>query len=100
MLNGIPEKKAAEKAAGLLKVIGLEDAGYRKTKTYSKGMKQRLGLADVIMKDPEIMILDERTTGIDPKGIQELLRQIRNLSNQKWINIMISSDLLHLVQSN
>src|SRR5690625_4634746 len=98
MLNGIPEKKAAEKAAGLLKVIGLEDAGYRKTKTYSKGMKQRLGLADVLMKDPEIMILDEPTTGIDPKGIQEFLRLIRNLSKQKGITVLLSSHLLHQVQ--
>ena len=54
MLNGIPKEKAVESAKELLEIVGLEDAEEKKTKTYSRGMKQRLGLADVLIKEPEI----------------------------------------------
>lgn len=98
MLNGIPRGKAVESARELLKLVGLEEAGDKKTKTYSKGMKQRLGLADVLIKEPEIMVLDEPTIGIDPKGILDFLELIRNLSKEKGITVLLSSHLLHQVQ--
>ncbi|MFH5831302.1 ABC transporter ATP-binding protein [Halalkalibaculum sp. DA3122] len=98
MLNGIPRPKAESEARQLLQMVGLEEAGDQKTKTYSKGMIQRLGLADVLIKDPEIMILDEPTIGIDPKGINEFLQMIRRLSKEKGITVLLSSHLLHQVQ--
>lgn len=61
-------------------------------------MKQRLGLADVLIKDPEVIILDEPTLGIDPKGVKELLQLIRNLSKENGLTVMLSSHHLHQVQ--
>ncbi|MEX2369090.1 MAG: ABC transporter ATP-binding protein [Candidatus Paceibacterota bacterium] len=98
MLNGIPEDQAAESARELLEVVGLKEAGERKTKTYSKGMIQRLGLADVLIKKPKIMVLDEPTIGIDPKGINDFLELIRTLSKEKGITVLLSSHLLYQVQ--
>ncbi|HKI44021.1 MAG TPA: ABC transporter ATP-binding protein [Balneolales bacterium] len=98
MLNGIPEDEARNSAKELLEIVGLKDAGTRKTKTYSKGMYQRLGLADVLIKKPEIMVLDEPTIGIDPKGIIDFLALIRKLSKEQGITVLLSSHLLHQVQ--
>jgi len=98
MLNGIPRNEAIESAEELLEMVDLKEAGHKKTKTYSKGMTQRLGLADVMIKDPEIMVLDEPTIGIDPKGINEFLDLIRNLSKEKGMTVLLSSHLLHQVQ--
>ncbi|HKK46418.1 MAG TPA: ABC transporter ATP-binding protein [Balneolaceae bacterium] len=98
MLNGIPRQEATDSAEELLDLVGLHEAGHKKTKTYSKGMTQRLGLADVLIKEPEIMVLDEPTIGIDPKGINEFLDLIRNLSKEKDITVLLSSHLLHQVQ--
>lgn len=56
----------------MLKKVGMWEAADRKTGTYSRGMKQRLGIADVLMKDPQVIIMDEPTLGIDPEGMREL----------------------------
>ncbi len=61
-------------------------------------LRQRLGLADVLMKRPEVIILDEPTLGIDPEGVRELLRLIRNLSRHEGITVLLSSHQLHHVQ--
>ncbi len=98
MLNGIPREKAIESARELLEIVGLQDAADQKTKTYSKGMTQRLGLADVLIKEPQIMILDEPTIGIDPRGIHDFLDLIRKLSKEKGMTVLLSSHLLHQVQ--
>lgn len=98
LLNGISREQAAASAQSLLDTVGLTEAGRQKTKTYSKGMIQRLGLADVLIKEPEIMVLDEPTMGIDPKGINEFLDLIRNLSKEKGITVLLCSHLLHQVQ--
>lgn len=98
MLNGIPREIAIESARELLEIVGLQDAADQKTKTYSKGMTQRLGLADVLIKEPQIMILDEPTIGIDPRGIHDFLDLIRKLSKEKGITVLLSSHLLHQVQ--
>jgi len=97
-LNGIAYDEAKKRAEQLLEQVGLIDVKDKKTGTYSRGMKQRLGLADVLMKDPEVIILDEPTLGIDPKGISELLQLIRKLSKEKGITILLSSHQLHQVQ--
>ncbi|MDR8393594.1 ABC transporter ATP-binding protein [Aliifodinibius sp. S!AR15-10] len=98
MLNGIPREEATKSARELLEIVGLSEAAEDKTKTYSKGMTQRLGLADVLIKKPEIMILDEPTIGIDPKGINDFLEMIRKLSKEKGITVLLCSHLLHQVQ--
>ncbi|CAM3665237.1 ABC transporter ATP-binding protein [Marinicrinis lubricantis] len=97
-LNGIPPKEARDRAEKLLKRVDLESAAHNKTGQYSRGMRQRLGLADVLMKDPEVIILDEPTLGIDPKGVQELLQFIGQLSREDGLTVLLSSHHLHQVQ--
>ena len=66
--------------------------------TYSRGMKQRLGIADVLIKDPEVVIMDEPTLGIDPEGMRELTELIRCLSEVDGRTVLISSHQLHQIQ--
>jgi len=61
-------------------------------------MKQRLGLADVLIKDPEVIILDEPTLGIDPEGVREILQLIKRLNEEQQITVLLSSHHLHQVQ--
>jgi ABC-2 type transport system ATP-binding protein len=98
MLNGIPENEAKNKANDLLIRVGLKDAIDKKTGKYSKGMRQRLGLADVLIKSPTVIILDEPTSGIDPKGVQDFLNLIVELRNEHGISVLFSSHNLHQVQ--
>ncbi|HLS34815.1 MAG TPA: ABC transporter ATP-binding protein [Bacillota bacterium] len=97
-LNGLPEKKAKERAEHLLEKVGLSEAANKKTGKYSRGMKQRLGLAEVLMKQPEIIVLDEPTLGIDPEGVREVLAFIRELNEEEGMTILLSSHHLHQVQ--
>lgn len=97
-LNGIPSGQAYAKAESLLKRVGLGEAKRKKVGAYSRGMRQRLGIADVLIKDPEVIILDEPTLGIDPEGVRELLQLIRELSRNEGITVLLSSHHLHQVQ--
>lgn len=97
-LNRIPRAEAMRRAKALLEQVGLGEDGHRKTGTYSRGMRQRLGLADVLIKDPEVIILDEPTLGIDPKGVREFLHMIQRLSHEQDITVLLSSHHLHQVQ--
>ena len=98
MMNGLTRKEAEERASGLLERVGMTYAADRKTGTYSRGMRQRLGIADVLMKDPEIIIMDEPTLGIDPSGMRELTALIRELSVKDGRTILISSHELYQIQ--
>ena len=98
MMNGLTRKEAEEQAVGLLERVGMTYAADRKTGTYSRGMRQRLGIADVLMKDPEIIIMDEPTLGIDPSGMRELTALIRELSVKDGRTILISSHELYQIQ--
>jgi ABC-2 type transport system ATP-binding protein len=71
---------------------------HKKAGTYSRGMKQRLGLAEVLIKQPEVIILDEPTLGIDPAGVKDFLSFIRRLSRQHNITVLLSSHHLNQVQ--
>ncbi|MEI3139131.1 MAG: ABC transporter ATP-binding protein [Lachnospiraceae bacterium] len=95
-LNGLSEeiKKRSDEA---LKRVRLEDAADKKTGTYSKGMRQRLGIADVLMKDPEIIIMDEPTLGLDPEGMRELLELMTQMSKEDGRTLLISSHQLYQV---
>ena len=98
LLNGLSENVARKNIVQLITRVGLSDAGEKKAGKYSRGMLQRLGLADVLIKNPEVIILDEPTLGIDPKGINEFLRLIVSLSREEGITVLFSSHDLHQVQ--
>lgn len=97
-LNGLSERGAETRARQTLALVGLENELHKKTSAYSRGMKQRLGLADVLLREPEVIIMDEPTLGIDPAGIRDFLALIRQLSRQKGITVLLSSHHLHQVQ--
>jgi ABC-2 type transport system ATP-binding protein len=97
-LNRIPAAAAALRATQLLQRVGLYEVKDKKTRTYSRGMRQRLGLADVLIKNPEVIILDEPTLGIDPTGVREFLDLIVQLSRAEKITVLLSSHHLHQVQ--
>ncbi|RXF72457.1 ABC transporter ATP-binding protein [Arcticibacter tournemirensis] len=97
-LNRIPENEAVARAQRLLSRVGLADEAAKKTGKYSRGMRQRLGLADVLIKNPEVIILDEPTLGIDPQGVREFLELIVRLSREEGITVLLSSHHLHQVQ--
>ncbi|MEE6186282.1 Vitamin B12 import ATP-binding protein BtuD [Mycovorax composti] len=97
-LNGIPENQIRSRAIKMMEQVGLGNEMHKKTAAYSRGMKQRLGLADVLIKEPEIIILDEPTLGIDPSGVKDFLVLIRQLSRQQGLTVLLSSHHLHHVQ--
>lgn len=97
-LNGWHGKALEQRCTELLKRVGLEDASDQKAGTYSRGMKQRLGVADVLMKDPRVIIMDEPTLGIDPEGMRELMQLIQELAQKDGRTILISSHQLYQVQ--
>ncbi|MFD2659865.1 ABC transporter ATP-binding protein [Paenibacillus thailandensis] len=97
-LNGIPAGEAQDEAHRLLERVGLADALTKKVGAFSRGMRQRLGIADVLIKRPEVIILDEPTLGIDPEGVRELLKLIEELSRKEGLTVLLSSHHLHQVQ--
>jgi ABC-2 type transport system ATP-binding protein len=97
-LNGVSVGEAVERANKLLDRVGLSSELRKKSGKYSRGMRQRLGLADVLIKNPEIIILDEPTMGIDPTGVKEFLDLIVRLSREESITVLFSSHHLHQVQ--
>ena len=97
-LNGLAPALCEQRADDLLERVGMTAAADRKTGGYSRGMKQRLGIADVLMKDPKVIIMDEPTLGIDPEGMRELISLIRELSVRDGRTILISSHQLYQVQ--
>lgn len=97
-LNGISRSEIKERAISVMRMVGLENEINKKTSAYSRGMKQRLGLADVLIKQPDVLILDEPTLGIDPSGVKEFLALIRQLSRQHGLTVLLSSHHLHHVQ--
>jgi ABC-2 type transport system ATP-binding protein len=97
-LNHIPDKVSAKRIDGLLEEVGLFEEAKKKVGTYSKGMRQRLGIAEVLIKDPKLIFLDEPTIGLDPDGTNRMLDLIHSLSREKNITIFLSSHLLDQVQ--
>ncbi len=97
-LNRLSPSEAAHRVDHLLGRVGLQQAAEKKVGKYSRGMRQRLGLADVLVKNPEVIILDEPTLGIDPIGVREFLELIVALSREEQITVLLSSHHLHQVQ--
>lgn len=100
LLRGIPGKDCV---ARMLELVGLQGTGRKKVKNFSLGMKQRLGLAIALLGDPEFLILDEPTNGLDPMSVIEMRGLLKQLNHERGITIMISSHILselHLLASH
>jgi ABC-2 type transport system ATP-binding protein len=96
-LNGLDRSAANDRIGLLLEQVGLADAADRRVEQYSRGMRQRLGLADALVKDPSVMILDEPTASIDPAGVTDVLDLIQSLAHDNGVTVLLSSHLLHQV---
>jgi ABC-2 type transport system ATP-binding protein len=97
-LNRLPRKEAEERIVALLEEVGLTEAADKRAGKYSRGMRQRLAIADALVKQPSILILDEPTIGIDPEGVRDLLAMLARLRGE-GMTILLSSHLLHQVQA-
>ncbi|KEQ26034.1 ABC transporter ATP-binding protein [Paenibacillus tyrfis] len=93
MLPGVGEKRIRE----VVDIVGMDARIHDKVKTYSLGMRQRLGIAQALLNDPKLLILDEPTNGLDPQGIKELREFIRQLA-ETGLSLFISSHLLSEIQ--
>ncbi|MDT8715698.1 ABC transporter ATP-binding protein [Clostridium sp. 19966] len=94
MYDDVDEKRIKE----VVKIVDLERAIKDKVKTYSLGMKQRLGIAQALLHNPKLLILDEPTNGLDPAGIKEIRELLRKLSSETGLTVLVSSHILSEMQ--
>jgi ABC-2 type transport system ATP-binding protein len=97
-LNSLDLTTMGDKIEEVLRVVGLDDQREKKVAAYSRGMKQRLGIAEVLLKDPKLLFLDEPTLGLDPDGSLRLIELIQSLNREQKITVLLSSHLLSQVQ--
>jgi ABC-2 type transport system ATP-binding protein len=97
-LNRIPEDEASRRTSEVLDQVELRDDGRRLVREFSRGMKQRLGIAEVLVKKPQAIILDEPTLGIDPDGAIRILELIKGLNRERNLTVLLSSHQLQQVQ--
>lgn len=97
-LNGLRREEANQRIEAALIQMGLGDVIHKRVSTFSRGMRQRLGVAELLLKQPQLIIMDEPTLGLDPEAAREFLEIIRGLSAE-GITIMLSSHLLYQVQA-
>jgi len=97
-LNAVPKETAEKRIAEALQVVGLDQEALKKIGAYSRGMRQRLGIAELLIKDSRIAFLDEPTLGLDPDATHRMISLIEALSRDRNITILISSHQLHQIQ--
>jgi len=97
-ISGLPGAAARERTAETLRHVGLFEERYREIRGYSTGMKQRVKLAQALVHDPRLMLLDEPTNGLDPEGREEMLTLIRRIGTEFGITIILSSHLLSEIE--
>jgi ABC-2 type transport system ATP-binding protein len=93
-LSGMPRKQALRRSHEVLSHLGLEEARYRRCEEYSVGMKQRLKLAAALVHDPELLLLDEPTAGLDPDGREAMLALLQSLAGRHGKSLVLSTHLL------
>lgn len=94
LLPGVGRRRIEE----VLETVGLSGRERDKVKTYSLGMKQRLGIANALLNNPKLIILDEPTNGLDPQGMKEVTEMISQLASEQGITFFLSSHLLHEIE--
>lgn len=97
-INGLPRGAARERTAETLRHVGLFEERYREMRGYSTGMKQRVKLAQALVHDPRLMLLDEPTNGLDPEGRDEMLDLVRRTGKEFGISIIMASHLLSEIE--
>ena len=97
-LNNIPDSVSSGKIGEALERVGLNEEAEKRVGAYSRGMRQRLGIAEILIKEPKIAFLDEPTLGLDPDGTTRIIEYIRSLSKDNNITILLSSHDLKQVQ--
>ncbi len=98
-LNGLRGREAEATIGDVIEQVGMTERADTPVETYSRGMLQRLGIADALVKSPKVLILDEPTTAIDPIGVVEILDLLRTLVRERGLAVLLSSHLLVQVQS-
>jgi len=93
-VNGLPRAAARERTAEILRLVGLFEERYREMRGYSTGMRQRVKLAQALVHDPKLVLLDEPTNGLDPAGRDQMLDLVARIGREFGISIMMSSHLL------
>ena len=97
-LNNIPDAVSSPKIEEALESVGLKEEAEKKIGAYSRGMRQRLGIAEIYLKEPRVVFLDEPTLGLDPDGTTKIIEYIQSLSKDKNMTILLSSHDLKQVQ--
>lgn len=97
-LNGLSIDEADERIDNALEMVGLDTEAEKKVGAYSRGMRQRLGIAELLIKKPQVAFLDEPTLGLDPDATNRMMDLIALLCKEKKMTVLLSSHLLHLVQ--
>jgi ABC-2 type transport system ATP-binding protein len=98
-LTGLPHTDAMQRTHRVLNYVGLHDERYRKIGTYSTGMKQKVKFAQAIVHHPKLLLLDEPTTGLDPRAREEMLQLIRDIAHGKGIDVILSTHILPDVEA-
>jgi ABC-2 type transport system ATP-binding protein len=97
-LNDLPKDMADERIENALKIVGLGNEAEKKVGAYSRGMRQRLGIAELLIKEPKVAFLDEPTLGLDPDATNWMMQLIEKLVREKKMTVVLSSHQLHQVQ--